>query len=74
MDALTIFGVFAVTAMMLFYAFEERSHWFILSFAFACLLASAYGFLQGAWPFGVVEAVWAGVAVRRWRRRVTANA
>jgi hypothetical protein len=42
----------------------------ILAFAAACLLASAYGFLQGAWPFGVVEAVWAGVAVRRWRRRI----
>ena len=69
MDALTIFGVVAVTAMMLFYAFEERSHWFILAFAVACLLASAYGFLQGAWTFGVAEVVWSVVAVNRWRRR-----
>jgi hypothetical protein len=70
MDALTVFGVLAVTSMMAFYALEDRSPAFILAFAGACLLASAYGFLQGAWPFGVVEAVWAGVAVRRWRKRI----
>ncbi len=69
MDPLTLFGVAAVTAMMLFYAFEGRSPFFILAFACACLLASAYGFLQGAWPFGVVEAVWAVVALRRWQRK-----
>ena len=67
-DGLTLFGLFAVTAMLVFYALEDRSPWFILAFAAACLLASAYGFLQGAWPFGVVEAVWSVVAVRRWRR------
>lgn len=67
MDALTAFGLFAVTAMLVTYALEKRSPWFILAFAFACALASAYGFLQGAWPFGVVEAVWALVALKRWR-------
>ena len=67
MDILTLFGVVAVSAMMVFYALEDRSHWFVLAFAGACVLASAYGFLQGAWPFGVVEAVWAGVALKRWR-------
>ena len=61
-----MFGVFAVTAMVVFYALERRSAWFILAFAGACVLASAYGFLQGAWPFGVVEAVWSLVALRRW--------
>jgi hypothetical protein len=69
MDGLTVFGMLAVTSMMVFYALEDRDRRFILAFAAACLLASAYGFLQGAWPFGVVEAIWAGVAVRRWRRR-----
>jgi hypothetical protein len=67
MDALTLFGLVSVTAMMVFYALEQRSHWFTLAFAGSCLLASAYGFLQGAWPFGVVELVWSGVAVHRWR-------
>jgi hypothetical protein len=67
MDALTLFGLVAVTAMLVFYAFEERSPSFILAFAAACGLASVYGFLQGAWPFGLVEAVWAVVAVQRWR-------
>lgn len=70
MDGLTLFGLLAVTAMLAFYALEDRSPRFILAFAGACLLASAYGFLQGAWPFGLVEAVWAGVAVHRWRRRL----
>ncbi len=67
MDGLTLFGLFAVSAMLLCYALEKRSHWFILAFAAACALGSIYGFLQGAWPFGVVEAIWAAVALRRWR-------
>jgi hypothetical protein len=66
LDALTLFGLVAVAAMLVFYAFEKRSHWFILAFAGSCVLASAYGFLQGAWPFGLVEAVWSTVAARRW--------
>jgi hypothetical protein len=68
MDALTLFGLFAVTMMLVTYALEERSPRYILAFAVACALGSAYGFLQGAWPFGVVEAIWAVVAVRRWAR------
>lgn len=66
MDGLAAFGLFAVTAMLVCYALESRSLWFILGFAGACALGSAYGFLQGAWPFGVIEAVWSLVAVRRW--------
>jgi hypothetical protein len=66
LSALTLFGLFTVTAMLVCYALEKRSRWFILAFAVACLLGSAYGFLQGAWPFGLVEAVWAMVAARRW--------
>jgi hypothetical protein len=68
MGALTLFGLFAVTAMLIFYAVEDRSPWFILAFAGACALGSTYGFLQGAWPFGAVEAIWTGVAVWRWRK------
>jgi len=67
MDRLSIFGLVAVTAMMLCYALERRSHWYVLGFAGACVLASIYGFAQGAWPFGLVEAVWSVIAVRRWR-------
>lgn len=66
MDRLTLFGLFAVTAMLVCYALENRSRWFILAFAGACALGSIYGFLQGAWPFGLVEAVWTLVAARRW--------
>jgi len=69
MDLLTAFGLLAVTAMLITYALEDRSPWYVLGFAGACLLGSAYGFLQGAWPFGVLEAVWAGVAAWRWRSR-----
>jgi hypothetical protein len=67
-NMLTLFGLFAVTAMLVTYALESRSTWFILAFAVACALGSAYGCLPGAWPFGVVEAVWSLVAVRRWYR------
>ena len=66
MNLLTLFGLFAVTAMLITYALEEKSPWFILAFAAACVLGSAYGFLQGAWPFGLVEAVWSVIAIRRW--------
>lgn len=66
MNWLTAFGLFAVTAMLVTYALESRSKWFILAFAFACALGSIYGFLQGAWPFGLVEAVWSAVAIQRW--------
>jgi hypothetical protein len=66
MDALTLFGLFAVTGMLVTYALEQRSTWFILAFAGFCALGSLYGFLQGAWPFGLVEGVWAVVAARRW--------
>lgn len=66
MDALTWFGLFAVSAMLVCYAFEQRSPWWVLGFAGACVLGSTYGFLQGAWPFGGVEAVWSLIALRRW--------
>ena len=70
MSYLSLFGLCAVTLMLVCYAFEERSPAFILGFAIACLLGSLYGFLQGAWSFGLVEAVWSVVAVRRWWHRV----
>ena len=69
MDSLTLFGLFAVTSMMIFYALESRNHWFVLAFAGSSVLASAYGFMQGAWPFGIVEAIWSLVALRRWSGR-----
>ncbi len=69
MDMLTLFGLIAVSLMLVTYALEARSHWFVLAFGGACALGSAYGFLQGAWPFGVVEAIWAVVALKRWFTR-----
>ena len=63
---ITAYGVIAVTFMMVMYAFERRHPGFIIAFAVGCLLSSVYGFLSGAWPFGVVEVVWAGVAMRRY--------
>jgi hypothetical protein len=66
MNGLTWFGLFAVTAMLVTYALEARNSWFILAFAASCALGSVYGFLQGAWPFGLVEAIWGVVALRRW--------
>ena len=78
MDRLTAFGLISVFAMMLFYALESRSHWYVLAFSGTCVLASIYGFLQGAWPFGLVEVIWSVIALRRWwlehkRRRQADN-
>ena len=74
MDPLTLFGLLAVSAMLVCYACERRSPWFILAFAGSCALGSVYGFLQGAWPFGLVEAIWALVALKRWRQARTTSA
>jgi hypothetical protein len=67
-DGLTLFGLVSVSLMLLFYALEDRSPIFVLAFAAACVLASTYGFLQGAWPFGLVEGIWSLIALRRWQR------
>ena len=69
MDPLTLFGLCAVSAMLIFYALEERGPIYTLGFAFACLCGSIYGFLQGAWPFGLVEGVWSALAAAKWWRR-----
>jgi dolichyl-phosphate-mannose--protein O-mannosyl transferase len=66
MSSVTLYGLIAVSFMMLMYALERRHHLFVLAFALGCAASSAYGFLSGAWPFGVVEVVWCGVAVRRY--------
>ena len=67
MDGLTLYGFVSVSLMLLFYFLEHRSRWFVLAFAGSCAMSSAYGFLQGAWPFGLVEGVWTFVALKRWR-------
>ena len=69
MNLLTLFGAVAVSAMLVAYALEQRSAWWVLVFALACGASSLYGFLAGTWPFGVVEGVWALVALRRWHTR-----
>ena len=70
---LTVFGAAAVTFMMLMYALERRGPIYILGFVCACVLSSIYGFLAGAWPFGVVEIIWAGIAARRYLSDRTAD-
>lgn len=69
----TAFGVVAVSLMIAAYAAERRHRRFVLAFAFGCLLSSAYGFLAGAWPFGVIEIIWAGIALRRFQTRTAAE-
>jgi len=66
MTPLNLFGFVSVSLMLLFYALENWSPWFVLAFAGSCLSSSIYGFLQGAWPFGLVEGVWTFVALWRW--------
>lgn len=75
MDPLSLFGLFAISFMLLCYLMEARSPWWTLAFAFGCVLSSIYGFLQGAWPFGAVELLWTAIALRRWwQARVVASA
>jgi len=69
MDLITIFGVVAVTLMVVFYALEKKSRIYILGFSIACLLAAIYAFLVGAWPFSIAEIIWAGVALHRWKSK-----
>ncbi len=64
---MTIYGACAVTFMMIMYALEKRGRIFILGFACGCVLSSGYGFASGVWPFGLVELIWSGVALARWR-------
>jgi hypothetical protein len=74
-DALTLFGLVSVSVMLLCYALERRSPWFTFGMASACVAAAIYGFLQGAWPFGVLEGLWALIAFSRWwqdRERLSA--
>lgn len=73
MTLLSALGLFAAAAMLVTYALEEKSHWFTLALAAACALGSAYVFLQGAWPFGVLEAIWSVIALIKWRRRQNQN-
>ncbi|MBY8827019.1 hypothetical protein [Hephaestia mangrovi] len=70
MDALTLFGLAAISLMLVCYLLEDRGPIWTLGFAACCALSSVYGFLQGAWPFGVVELIWTGVALYRWRKRI----
>ncbi|MHB1680117.1 MAG: hypothetical protein ACYCTB_06350 [bacterium] len=65
-DVLTIYGAAAVSLMMIFYALESRSRWFTFLFAMSCIASAVYGWLAGAWPFGIVETVWGGVAFYKW--------
>ena len=69
MNEITLFGVLALTFMMAMYSLEGRHKRFTLAFAFGCLLSSVYGFLIGAWPFGVVEIIWCAVALRKLQSR-----
>jgi hypothetical protein len=72
LDALTLFGVASVAAMLAFYALEDRSPYFLVAFALACWAAALYAWLAGTWPFAAVEAIWGAVALRRYARRRTA--
>jgi hypothetical protein len=64
----TLFGVVALSFMMLMYALENRGRGFVLGFALGCALSSAYGFISGAWPFGVVEGIWCAIALLRYSK------
>jgi hypothetical protein len=68
-DAVTLLGLLAVSLMLIFYVFEDASPWCVLGFALACALAAVYGFIDGAWPIGVVQSIWSFIALKRWQKR-----
>ena len=70
---LTVYGAIVLTFMMLMYAFEHRHRYFVLAFAAGCALSASYGFLSGTWPFGVVESLWCGIALARFRAELMAG-
>ena len=72
LDALTLFGLGSVSIMVICYALERKSPWFIFAMAWACVAAGIYGFLAGTWPFGIVEWIWAVIAFGRWWRDIRA--
>jgi hypothetical protein len=67
MDSLSLFGFAAISFMLLAYMFENKNPYFVLLFACACAMGSLYGFLQGGWPFGLIERIWSVIALKRWR-------
>ena len=67
--SLTAFGFIAVGTMFATYWLEARSPWFVLVFAAGCAASAGYGFMAGTIPFGVVESLWAIVALQRFRSR-----
>jgi hypothetical protein len=71
---LTVYGAVVLSFMMLMYAFERRHRNFVLAFAVGCALSAIYGFLSGAWPFGVVEAIWCAIALRRFSTAISERA
>jgi hypothetical protein len=73
-SAITLYGVGALSFMLVMYTLENRRPTFVAAFALGCAMSSLYGFLSGAWPFGVVEMIWCGVALRRYRSAVRASA
>ena len=66
MDRLTALCLLAVSLMLVTYALESRGRVYVPAFTGLCMLGSAYGVLQGEWPFGLVEGVRSLVVRRRW--------
>jgi hypothetical protein len=58
------YGGIVVSFALVTYALE-RGRRFTVPVALACALASGYGFAKGSWSFGVIEALWCVIALRR---------
>ena len=71
MSGTELFGLAAVTVMVLSYALESRGAAYVLAFALSCAAAATYAMLIRSWPFAVAESIWAVVAFRRWLQRRT---
>jgi hypothetical protein len=73
MNWLAAFGLLAATGILVWCTFWSRSPFIALAVVAMCVLASITRFMHDAWLLGVMEAVWAVIAIRRWLR-LTAGA
>ena len=68
-----LLGLVAISIMVISYALERYSSFFIATFALGCVLAAVYAYHLGSYPFLIAESIWAAIAFARWRSAVREN-
>lgn len=69
MDVLAVFGFLTAFFTLCFALDQRKSRSLVLMTALGLAGLSAYAFLQGAWPLGIVNGVWSAATLGKWRRQ-----